>query len=84
VLATINKEDAMTGIKGLKELFKAEFIRPQVGDRVMNKDTRQLATVLGKSQMKGSFKVYTITVQYDNGSVSAFTAENEFIKIGRS
>ena len=74
----------MSGTKGLKQLFGfMSSIRPQVGDRVMNKDTRQLGTVQGKSVVNGAVRVPAINVSYDNGAVAFQVAENEFIKVGR-
>ena len=70
--------------KGLRQLFGlTSSIRPQVGDRVLNKDSRQLGTVEGKSVIQGTVKVPAINLRYDSGLFACFIAENEFIKVGR-
>ncbi len=65
----------------LKSLFSTGIIRPQIGGRVLNKDTRQLGTVMGKSKIKGSVTVYAINVKYDNGTEAFQVSENEFIPV---
>ena len=66
----------------LKALFGFGIIRAGVGDRVMNKNTRELGTVIGKATIKGSITVYALNVQYDNCSLAWQISENEFIKVG--
>ncbi len=68
-------------MKSLKALFGLGIIRPTIGGRVLNKDTRQLGTVMGKSKIKGSVTVYAINVKYDNGTEAFQVSENEFIPV---
>lgn len=69
----------------LKQLFgTSNYIRPGIGDRVKNKETRQEGTVTGKSITKGEFKVFALNVQYDDGRIGSLIPENEFIKIGKA
>jgi hypothetical protein len=72
-------------MESLKKMFGiTTSIRPGIGDRVKNKDTRELGTVTGKSVIKGSVKVPALNVQYDNGQVAMHVAENEFIKVDKN
>ena len=71
-------------MKGLKKLFGiVSSIRPQIGNRVMNKDTRELGFVIGKAEINGTIKVPAISVLYDNGNIGTQISENEFVKVGK-
>lgn len=65
----------------LSQLFKPNMIRPEIDSRVMHTATRQLGTVIGRSRIAGTFRVFALTVQFDDGTMALQVPEKEFTKL---
>lgn len=68
----------------LQNLFKPNMIRPNIGDIVKHNTTHQIGEVIGRAKMVGSFRVYVLTIKFDNGFIGSMVPEREYIKIGRA
>ena len=72
------------GKSKLEKQFDATLsVKIGVNDRVRHRTTRLLGTVTQTGLVKGTIKVPTVTVAYDNGQEAVMVPAEEFMKATR-
>jgi len=67
----------------IQKMFKnTNIIRLKVGNRVKHTRTFRMGRIVGTVVVKGSCTVNTVSVRYDDGTLSNMAVETEFIIIG--